>query len=71
MVLWTDDFDCFGKSNSQVLKVCADWFSDACKHFPEEAAEAAMKLPPSARAPALAYAGLEMPQSPSSDSSSS
>ncbi|CAL1165386.1 unnamed protein product [Cladocopium goreaui] len=55
----------------EVLKVCADWFSDACKHFPEEAAEAAMKLPPSARAPALAYAGLEMPQSPSSDSSSS
>eukprot|EP00438_Fugacium_kawagutii_P028574 Skav232563 [mRNA] locus=scaffold3309:108909:110069:- [translate_table: standard] len=56
----------------EVLQVCADWFSEACKDFPEEAAEAAMKLPLSARAPALAHSGLEMPQrSSSSDSSSS
>lgn len=56
----------------EVLRICAEWFAEACKSFPEEAAEAAMKLPPYARAPALAYSGLEMPtpRSSSSDSSS-
>ena len=57
-------------SLEEVLKVSADWFADACKQFPDEAAEAAMKLPPNARAPALAHSGLEMPRVSSSDSSS-
>ncbi|CAE8723982.1 unnamed protein product, partial [Polarella glacialis] len=53
-----------------VLKSCSDWFRDACKSFPEEAADAAMKLPVAARATALASAGLKMPEPASSSSSS-
>ena len=54
-----------------VLQVCADWFSMACKEFPEEAAEAAMKLPAAARDAALAAAELKKPESPRSSSNSS
>ena len=54
----------------EVLRITAEWFAEACNTFPEEAAEAAMKLPPDARAPALAHAGLEMPTPRSSSSSS-
>ncbi|CAE7336109.1 C35C5.3 [Symbiodinium natans] len=54
-----------------VLKICADWFSLACEEFPEEAAEAAMKLPAAARNVALASAELPPPKSPASSSNSS
>ncbi|CAE7206144.1 C35C5.3 [Symbiodinium sp. CCMP2592] len=54
-----------------VLKICADWFAGACKDFPEEAAEAAMKLPAAARTAALASAELLAPKSPASSSNSS
>ena len=54
-----------------VLKTCADWFAGACKEFPEEAAEAAMKLPAAARTAALARAELLAPKSPASSSNSS
>eukprot|EP00931_Biecheleriopsis_adriatica_P016868 TRINITY_DN12298_c0_g1_i1.p1 TRINITY_DN12298_c0_g1~~TRINITY_DN12298_c0_g1_i1.p1 ORF type:complete len:420 (+),score=74.35 TRINITY_DN12298_c0_g1_i1:35-1261(+) len=55
----------------EVLKACAGWFEASCKTFPEEATEAAMKLPAPARAPALASAGLPMPSRRESSSSSS
>ena len=57
----------------EVLQISADWFRAACKEFPEEAAEAVMKLPAAARHAALAAAELSPPKGTgsSSDESSS
>jgi len=52
----------------EVLRVTASWFRGACSQFPEEARDAAKKLPPGAREAAAARAGL--PPAPPSSSSS-
>ena len=53
----------------EVLRISTAWFLEACHSFPQEAAQAARKLPQELRAKAYAIAHLE-PAESSSDSSS-
>jgi len=57
-------------SLDEVLRICSDWFAEACVTFKSEAIRAAKKLPKGADKAAMQHSGLDPPSSSSSRSSS-